>query len=231
MTSKRVNRKASRRIASGTCAASGNVHHTCMRASPQCRNSRASAAHPCTAPCARRCRPTTQCDSRTGFKLPSVVQPCIRFGNDPCIRNNNWQRLCTPLPPEPSQQTAQLPRTAAAHSRRRRHRQPCASYAHPCIALCTRRRGVAYRLNLEQVSLCHSSCTTPAAIRALNDPPWPASVPTIAARSLHRNAPSGQQPVTHRASDQTTGVRTTRAPVGAPGCATLACPQSRNCNT
>ena len=73
MTSKRVNRKASRRIASGTCAASGNVHHTCMRASPQCRNSRASAAHPCTAPCARRCRPTTQCDSRTGFKLPSVV--------------------------------------------------------------------------------------------------------------------------------------------------------------
>lgn len=52
-------------------------------------------------------------------------------------------------------------RAAAAHSRRRRHRQPRASDAHPCTALCARRRGVAYRLNLEQVSLCHSSCTTP----------------------------------------------------------------------
>jgi hypothetical protein len=72
----------------------------CMRSSPQChdiplqpaharssevltwtlrsrcrrnRQPRASAAHPCTAPCARRCRSTTQSDSRTRFTLPSVL--------------------------------------------------------------------------------------------------------------------------------------------------------------
>jgi hypothetical protein len=42
----------------------GNVHHPCTRASD---------AHPCTAPCARRRRQTTQCDSRIGFNLPSVL--------------------------------------------------------------------------------------------------------------------------------------------------------------
>lgn len=105
-------------------------------------------------PCSLDLEPVLPCHS-------SCISPCTRFGNNQRIWNNNSQRLCTPLPPEPAQQTAQLPRTAAAHSRRRRHRQPRASDAHPCTALCARRRGVAYRLNLEQVSLCHSSCTTP----------------------------------------------------------------------
>ena len=38
------------------------------------RQPHASGAHPCTPPCVRRCRPTTQRDSRTGFNLPSVLQ-------------------------------------------------------------------------------------------------------------------------------------------------------------
>jgi hypothetical protein len=42
--------------------------------SPPERQPRASAAHPCTAPFACRCRPTTHCDSRIGFNLPPVLQ-------------------------------------------------------------------------------------------------------------------------------------------------------------
>jgi len=46
---------------------------------------------------------------------PSCTGPCTRFGNDPCICNDNWQRLCSPLPPVPVPQPAQLLRKSAAH--------------------------------------------------------------------------------------------------------------------
>jgi hypothetical protein len=69
---------------------------------------------------------------------PFCSGPCIRFGN-PCIRNDNWQRLCSPLPPVPVPQPAQLSRKSATHSRGRRHRQPHASCAHPCTAPFARR--------------------------------------------------------------------------------------------
>ena len=61
-----------------------------------------------------------------------------------------------------------------------------------------------------------------AATRTLNDQPWPAGVQTISAKSLHRNAPSAQQPSPNFASKQTTAVRTAHAPVGAPACPTPA---------
>ena len=48
---------------------------------PAHRQPRVSGAHPCTAPCARRCRPTTQCESRTGFTLPLRLAPAHAYGS------------------------------------------------------------------------------------------------------------------------------------------------------
>jgi len=164
---------------------------------------------------------------------PFCSGPCIRFGN-PCIRNDNWQRLCSPLPPVPVPQPAQLSRKSATHSRRRRHRQPHASCAHPCTAPCARpcsstpQLGSRTGFNLPSV-LHRSMHMVPQQPALLMTMPWPARVQTIAANSRHRNAPSGQSSVTRGASIQTTVVRTTRAPLGAPACVTLLRVQARDC--
>ena len=78
----------------------------------------ASGAHPCAAPCVRRCRPTTQCDSRTGFNLPSVLHRSMHtVRQQPRAYGTTIGNGCAaPLPPVPAPQPAQLSRKSAAHS-------------------------------------------------------------------------------------------------------------------
>jgi hypothetical protein len=164
----------------------------------------------------------------------SCISRSTRFGNDQTANNNNWQRLCSPLPPVPVTQPAQLLRKSATHSRRRRRRQPHTSGAHTLhstVRTTVRVHRAAWISNRFQLAIhfaplhAHAS----AATRTLNDQPWPACVQIIAGKSWHRNAPSGQQSGTRCASIQTTVVRTTRAPLGSAACVTLGRVQSRNC--
>ena len=101
---------------------------------------------------------------------PFCSGPCIRFGN-PCIRNDNWQRLCSPLPPVPVPQPAQLSRKSATHSRRRRHRQPHASCAHSTVrtpVLVHRAAWISNRFQLA-IRLAPVHAHGSAATRTLND--------------------------------------------------------------
>ena len=70
---------------------------------------------------------------------PSCTGRCTRFGNNPRIRNGNWQQLCTALPPAPAPQPEQLSRESCRTSRRRQHRQPRKADVRPCTAPCVRR--------------------------------------------------------------------------------------------
>ena len=194
-----------------------------------------SDAHPCTAPCARRRRPTTQCDSRTGFNLPSVLHRLMHtVRQQPAHPQRQLATAVQPIAARTSTAAcatvAQVCHTFSSPPASAAACIWCASL-HSTVRTAVRVHRAAWISNGFQLAIrlaavhAHGS----AATRTLNDQPWPAGVHTIAAKSLHRNAPSGQQPVTHCASNQTTAVRTTRAPVGAPGCATLARAQSRNC--
>ena len=81
------------------------AHSRCNRN----RQPRAFDAHPCTALCTRRCRPTTQFESQTSAPChSSCTGPCARFGNNQRVSNNNWQRMCTPMLVDQSHNTAPL---------------------------------------------------------------------------------------------------------------------------
>jgi len=194
-----------------------------------------SGVHPCTAPCTRRCRPTRQCESLTGFNLPSVAHRPVHTVRQRPVHSQ--RQLATAVQPIPAGTRAAActtvaqvchifsspPASAAANIW-------CASL-HSALRTAVRVQLAAWISNGFQLAIrlaavhAHGS----AATRTLNDQPWPAAVHTIAADSPHRNAPSGQQSVTRCASIQTTAVRTTRAPLGAPACVTLGRVQSRNC--
>jgi hypothetical protein len=65
------------------------VHFRCIRN----RRPRASNGHPCTALCARRCRPTTQSENQTSFTLPLVLrQPMHMVRQQPASK---LQQLAT----------------------------------------------------------------------------------------------------------------------------------------
>ena len=98
--------------------------------------------------------------------------------------------------------------------------------ARPCSS--TPQLGSRTGFNLPSV-LHRSVHMVPQQPALLMTMPWPARVQTIAANSRHRNAPSGQSSVTRGAYIQTTVVRTTRAPLGAPACVTLGRVQARDC--
>ena len=105
--------------------------------------------------------PVSRCHS-------SCTGRCTRFGNNPRMRNGNWQRLCTPLPPVPAPQPEQLSRESAPHL-------VAASIDSRvnlmCILAQHRARGGTCpprSLDLERVSPCHSSCKSPCTRLANN---------------------------------------------------------------
>src|SRR5271165_4251569 len=169
-------------------------------------------------------------------RQPPILRPNkpLQYGNDPYIRNDNWQRLCSPLPPVPVPQPAQLSRKSATQSRRRRHRQPHASGAHPCTAPCARRSASTPQLgsrtgfNLPSV-LQRSMHTVPQQpARLMTSHGQQVCTPLLPTRRTGMRR-QDNSPSPHCASNQTTTVRTTRAPVGELGHATLARAQWRNC--
>ena len=107
--------------------------------SPPDRQPRASDAHPCTPPCARRRASTVQLGSRTGFTLPLVLhQPLHTVQQQPArLMTSHRQQVCAPLLPrrctgmrsqdngrhppcvQPSHGRTHNPRTEVRHSRAR----------------------------------------------------------------------------------------------------------------
>jgi hypothetical protein len=126
-----------------------DVHSRCNRN----RQPRADDAHPCTALCARRCRPTTQFESQTSRTLPLVLHQPMHTVRQQLARlmTSNGQQVCTTLLPR--RRTAirrqdngrhptlrpNKPLQYAQPAHQPVHRQPPGSGVHPCTAPCTRR--------------------------------------------------------------------------------------------
>jgi len=130
-----------------------------------------SGVHPCTAPCARRCRPTTRCESLTGFNLPSVLhRPVHTVRHRPV---HSQRQLATAVQP------------IAARTKYRSLRNCRASLPHILVAA-----GIGSRIHLgrilaqhrahggarpprssdlEPVSTCHPTCSGPCT-RFLSNP-------------------------------------------------------------
>jgi len=161
-----------------------------------------SGVHPCTAPCTRPCRPTTQCKSLTGLNLPSVLHRSMHAVRQRPVHSQ--RQLATAVQPIAARTSTAACATVAqvCHT----VSSPPASAAaciwsaslHSTVRTAERVHPAAWISNRFQLAIrlaavhAHGS----AATRTPNDQPWPAGVHTIAANSPHRNAPSGQQPVT-----------------------------------
>ena len=81
------------------------------------RQPRPSNAHPYTAVCTRRCRPTTQFESQTSCAPchSSCTSPCARFGHNQRPRNNNLRHVCTPILVDQSTTQRRAARTIAVY--------------------------------------------------------------------------------------------------------------------
>lgn len=84
------------------------------------RQPRASNAHPYTAVCTRRRRLTTQFESQTRCApcQSSCTSPRTPFGNNHRVSNNNWQRLCPPMPVDQSTTQRRAARTITVYIHR-----------------------------------------------------------------------------------------------------------------
>ena len=84
------------------------------------RQPRPSNAHPYTAVCTRRCRPTTQFESQTSCAPchSSCTSPCARFGHNQRPRNNNLRHVCTPILVDQSTTQRRAARTIAGYIHR-----------------------------------------------------------------------------------------------------------------
>ena len=83
------------------------------------RQPRAFDSHPCAALQRGGAGPATQSDSQTGFTLPLVLhRPCARFGNNQCVSDNHWQRLCPPTLVDPRTTQCRSARTIAVYIHR-----------------------------------------------------------------------------------------------------------------
>ena len=119
-------------------------------------------AHPCTAPCARRCRPATQCDSRIGFNLPSVLHWPVQTVRQRPVHSQ--RQLATAVQPIAARSSTAACATIA---------QVCHTFSSPPASAaayiwCASLHSTVYdgarpprSLDLEPVSTCHPSCSGP----------------------------------------------------------------------
>ena len=182
-----------------------------MRASPQCHDLPLQPAHavvlkflhglyvlvagtdsrvhllriPCTAPWRTPCRPTTQCDSRVGFNLPSVLQRPIHMVRQPVAARTSTAACAT---------VAQVCHTFSSPPASAAACILCAS-SHSTVrtpVLVHRAAWISNRFQLA-IRLAPVHAHGSAATRTLNHMPWTARVQTIAANSPHRNARQGNR--------------------------------------
>jgi hypothetical protein len=85
------------RTRAAACTTVAQVCH--LFSSPPASAAPASGAHPCTAPCARRCASVVQLGSRTGFNLPSILHRSMHtLPQQPArLMTSHGQQVCKSL--------------------------------------------------------------------------------------------------------------------------------------
>jgi len=144
---------------------------------------------------------------------PSCTGRCTRFGKQPRIRNGNWQRLRTALPPAPAPHPKHVARIC--RTSRRQHRQPPKAMC--VLAPCMRRYAstaqlgsrTSFTLPLVSQEPVHTARQQPA-LTTCNS----GSVHHFCQVAAQEWPSAQQQPSPNFASNQTTAVRTTHASVG-----------------
>ena len=129
------------------------------------RQPRPSNAHPYTAVCTRRCRPTTQFESQTSCAPchSSCTSPCARFGHNQRPRNNNLRHVCTPILVDQSTTQRRAARTIAGYIHRP-NRTTAVRTARACrrTSLCNLRAHSFAQLPQHLTGTTNSGCTRTA---------------------------------------------------------------------